>query len=182
MKKLVFDIAYNEKENTAKTAAVEFNDFSDDVASKTYIHISPIQSEYIPGQFYKRELPAIVALIENKIGWEKLKSEYDLIMVDGLYQLGPDHPGLGAKLKEYLLEKQNIDIEVIGVAKTYFHDCEKVAELVYRGQDAVKPLYVNGSIPKKAYADVIKNMAGRFKLPTLIKLVDSICRSSATQE
>lgn len=179
MKKLVFDIAYDEKENIAKAAAVEFTNFSDDIADNIYTYISPIQSEYIPGQFYKRELPAIVALIENEIGWDKLKNEYDLIMVDGLYQLGPDHPGLGAKLKEYLMNEHNIDIEVVGVAKTYFHDCEKVAELVNRGKKAIKPLYVNGSNAHKSYDSMIKNMHGNNRLPTLIKLVDSICRSGA---
>ena len=179
MKKLVFDIAYDEKENIAKAAAVEFTNFSDDIADNIYTYISPIQSEYIPGQFYKRELPAIVALIENEIGLDKLKNEYDLIMVDGLYQLGPDHPGLGAKLKEYLMNEHNIDIEVVGVAKTYFHDCEKVAELVNRGKKAIKPLYVNGSDVHKSYDSMIKNMHGNNRLPTLIKLVDSICRSGA---
>lgn len=175
MKKLIFDVTYHEDTNIAKTAALEFNEFNDSVETRSYIDESTIASEYIPGEFYKRELPAIMSLIENKIGLETLKTEYDTIIVDGLYMLGKDHLGLGARLKNHLMEL-GIDIEVIGIAKTYFHDCEQVAGLVYRGKDAIKPLYVNGS-SEKDYVNIVKNMSGDFRIPYLIKQVDKLCRS-----
>ena len=174
MKKLIFDVTYHEDSNVAKTVALEFDNFNDKVESKSYVDESQIASEYIPGEFYKRELPAIMSLITNKIGLNTLKNNYDAIVVDGLYMLGKDHLGLGARLKNHLM-KLGIDIEVIGIAKSYYKDCEQVAGIVYRGKEATKPLYVNGSL-QKDYVEIVKNMAGEYRLPYLVKKVDKLCR------
>ena len=174
MKKLIFDVTYHDDTSTAKTVALEFDNFTDKIENKFYIDESPIASEYIPGEFYKRELPAIMSLIENQIGLDKLKTDYDVIVVDGLYMLCKDHLGLGARLKNHLMDL-GIDIEVIGIAKTYFHDCEQVAGFVYRGKDATKPLYVNGS-SQRDYVSIVENMSGEYRIPYLIKQVDKLCR------
>ena len=115
-----------------------------------------------------------MSLIENQIGLDKLKTDYDAIVVDGLYMLCKDHLGLGARLKNHLMDL-GIDIEVIGIAKTYFHDCEQVAGFVYRGKDATKPLYVNGS-SQRDYVSIVENMSGEYRIPYLIKQVDKLCR------
>lgn len=174
MKKLIFDVMYHEDTNKAVTAALEFNEISDKVETKTYTDISDIASEYIPGEFYKRELPAIMSLLKNVIGFEVLAQEYDLIIVDGLYQLAPDHLGLGARLHEALKEI-GVDIEIIGIAKTYYKDCDIVAGKVFRG-NAKKPLYVNGSLQNKNYVQIVEQMSGEYRLPYLVKRVDTVCR------
>lgn len=175
MKKLIFDVFYDEEKGTAKAAAVEFNAFIDEQASAKYTDISKIASEYIPGQFYKRELPAIMSLLEHQIGIEKLRNEYDVLIVDGLYKLGENHPGLGEHLKNCLQKTYGIDIEVIGIAKTHFEGCEKVADEVFRGETATRPLWVNGSSDKN-YKLLVENMNGKYRVPTLVKLVDGLCR------
>lgn len=174
MKKLIFDVKYDDEKGVAKVAALEFENFTDKVETNYYTQDCKIYSDYIPGEFYKRELPDIMLLIHNKIGICKLRAEYDAIIVDGLYMLGKDHPGLGAKLKE-MLNSYDVDIEVIGIAKSYYKDCEQVAGLVYRGKEATKPLYVNGSL-QKDYVEIVKNMAGDYRLPYLVKQVDKLSR------
>jgi len=174
MKKLIFDVFYNEETKVAKAAALEFNEFTDVVESNSYIDKSIITSEYIPGEFYKREMPAIMSLINNVITPEKLKAEYDTIVIDGLYMLSRDHMGLGARLRQHLLDI-GIDIEVIGIAKTHFHGCEEISTLVYRGLDSRKPLYVNGSA-QRDYEKLVKSMYGDFRIPRLVKQVDKLCR------
>lgn len=171
--KLIFDVYYDEDSSTATTAAVAFNSFTDSVESGSYIDVSPIMSEYIPGEFYKRELPAILSLIRNRIGLDVLERRYDTIVVDGLYMLSDTHKGLGARLKDYLLGV-GIDIEVVGIAKTHFNGCERIAQSVYRGLSK-RPLFVNGS-GTSDYAKLVESMAGTSRIPYLVKKVDKLCR------
>lgn len=172
--KLILDVMYDEAKGLARTAAVEFQEFTDSHETAVHVAESPIASEYIPGEFFKRELPAIMAALQQ-IGLDRVKGECDAIVVDGLYMLGVGHPGLGARLKQHLSETYGIDVEVIGIAKTHFNGCESVAKAVQRGKDAVKPLYVNGS-GDRDYAALVKSMAGDYRLPYLVKRVDTICR------
>ena len=97
------------------------------------------------------------------------------MIVDGLYKLGENHPGLGEHLKNYLQNTYGLDIEVIGIAKTHFEGCENVADEVFRGETATRPLWVNGS-SNKNYKLLVENMNGKYRVPTLVKLVDSLCR------
>lgn len=175
MKKLIFDVFYDEKKGTAKAAALEFNSLLDKTPLAEYVDVSPIASEYIPRKFYKRELPAIMSLLEHQVGIDKLRTEYDTLIVDGLYKLGEKYPGLGEHLKDCLKNTYGIDIEVIGIAKTHFEGCESVSDKVFRGKTATRPLWVNGS-SNKNYHSLVENMAGTYRIPTLIKLVDSLCR------
>ncbi len=79
--------------------------------------------EYEPGQFYKRELPCILALLET------LEILPEIIVIDGYVYLGSEkNPGLGQRLYE-AIEGRSI---VIGVAKTRFQDTPASTE-VYRG-------------------------------------------------
>jgi deoxyinosine 3'endonuclease (endonuclease V) len=53
------------------------------------------RAEYVPGQFYKRELPLLRAVIDN------LPSRPSMLIIDGYVWLGAtDAPGLGAHLFE----------------------------------------------------------------------------------
>ena len=64
-------------------------------------------SRYISGQFYKRELPGILRLLEQ------FDETPDEMVIDGYVMLG-DRPGLG----QYLFESFVGRIPVIGVAKS----------------------------------------------------------------
>ncbi|MEM7535824.1 MAG: endonuclease V [Chloroflexota bacterium] len=136
--------------------------------------IEPIEP-YVPGQFYRRELPCILAVLE------KIAPEHtpDAIIVDGYVWLPEQKKGLGMHLYE-ALETQ---IPVIGVAKKTFagldssdDDAQKRVAMVYRGQSK-KPLYVTAmGIPVVEAATHIESMHGDHRLPTLLKQVDQLCR------
>src|SRR5262245_26211321 len=64
---------------------------------------------YEPGQFYKRELPCLLAVLR------RVPEPIDLVVVDGFVWLGDEsRPGLGAHLHCAL----GGSIPVVGVAKT----------------------------------------------------------------
>ena len=64
---------------------------------------------YIPGSFYKRELPCILSLLSD------INETVDTIIVDGYVSLG-SRPGLGQHIKDEIEPR----VAVIGVAKNYF--------------------------------------------------------------
>ena len=86
---------------------------------------------YVPGQFFKRELPCLLAVLE------KVREPIDQIVVDGFVSLG-DKPGLGFHLWEALDRK----VAVIGVAKNHFRYATPVE--VVRGSSK-RPLYVTAA-------------------------------------
>ena len=118
---------------------------------------------YEPGQFYKRELPLLLATLNDL-------PPASGVIVDGYVWLGPDRKGLGAYLHEA------IDLPVIGVAKRPFHGADGVAEPVLRGTSA-NPLWVTAAGMRVSEAvDAIRRMHGAHRLPTLLKRVDRLCR------
>ena len=48
--------------------------------------------ELIPGEFYRRELPGLLAVLE------KIEQPIDVMVIDGYVDLAPDRPGLGRHL------------------------------------------------------------------------------------
>jgi deoxyribonuclease V len=118
---------------------------------------------YRPGEFYRRELPALRAVIPPA-------EELTLIVVDGYVDLDPaGRPGLGAHVRaEY-------GVPVIGVAKTAFRSATHAAQ-VLRGQSR-RPLYVTSAgISLAEAAHLVTEMAGKFRLPDALKLVDRLAR------
>ena len=129
---------------------------------KTITDVAP----YVPGQFYLRELPCLLAVLGE------LAAPPELVIVDGYVWLDNDHhPGLGA----YLYDALQQQVVVVGVAKTRFAR-SNVAIEVLRG-DSRKPLYVTaaGMDPETA-AEHIAAMHGPFRIPTLLKLVDQLSK------
>jgi deoxyribonuclease V len=123
---------------------------------------------YEPGNFFKRELPCLLKLLEP------VKDQAETIIVDGYVWLGPESRlGLGAHLHEALGERT----PVIGVAKSMFRGATN-AEAVLRGRSR-RPLYVTavGMDPVIA-AKNIQGMHGLHRIPTLLKRVDQLCRSA----
>jgi deoxyribonuclease V len=125
-------------------------------------HVEP----YVPGAFYKRELPCLQAVLAL------LPSPPDVLVVDGYVWLqGGDTPGLGAWLYRALGEKR----PVVGVAKTPFHDA-KAAVAVLRG-GSTRPLHVSAAgMPLADAARAVAAMHGPHRIPTLLRRVDRLCR------
>lgn len=81
-------------------------------------------------------------------------------------------PGLGF----YLFRELNENIPIIGVAKSKFANTPTEPEL-YRGE-SINPLYVTSiGIPVQDAKNIIASMHGTFRLPTLLKQVDQLCRT-----
>ncbi len=125
----------------------------------------PIE-EYIPGEFYKRELPGIL-----EVYWE-IKRDINLIIIDGYVLLKDGKMGLGGHLYRSLEGR----VPVIGVAKSYFVNSEDYIK-VYRGESK-KPLYVSSiGIETDFAVNLIKNLNGEHRIPNILKRVDRLTRS-----
>jgi deoxyribonuclease V len=124
---------------------------------------------YEPGAFYKRELPLLLAVLEQ------LRRPPATIVIDGYVWLdGQRRPGLGAILHEAMGER----IPVVGVAKTVFGDAASWCVPVVRGGSR-RPLFVSAvGLCTEEAADGIRNMHGRHRIPTLLQLVDREARAT----
>ncbi|MFK7769488.1 MAG: endonuclease V [Mariniblastus sp.] len=162
------DVAY--VESKTKTAAVAaclvFEDWQSKVAANQYVVVVEEIAEYVSGEFYKRELPPIVALLDTVI------EPIDTIIVDGYVQLAADRAGLGEKLFESLGGK----VIVVGVAKKNFAGNDLSIQ-VFRGESE-RPLFVTSlGLEIAEAAKKVEAMHGKYRLPTLLKEVDGVVRS-----
>lgn len=147
-----------------KAAGLAFpNHWTDEIKS-----VQPYES----GNFYKRELPCILSILEMIIeenknhAWRKVK----IIVVDGHVDVGIGKPGLGRHLFQSLNEK----VPIVGVAKNEFKDAP--AQPVLRG-GSQKPLWVSAAgISVQDAVDGVKAMEGAFRLPTALRFVDHLAR------
>jgi deoxyinosine 3'endonuclease (endonuclease V) len=161
---------FYESDEKAFTVGVLFNSWQDKVPSS----IISVTSEnnfgpYIPGQFYKRELPCILDLLKN-LDLSKL----DFIVLDGFLRLkdsnGNVHDGLGLHLKKKLNMPQ---LKLIGVAKSLYCKCDEISVKLYRNKEVTKPLFIQGEgISNQLAANLIYSMDGNYRLPTLLKILD----------
>ena len=163
---LAFDTYYFD--GKAKTVCLEFQEWNQSTDFKIHTEIIDNVSEYIPGEFYKRELPCILSLLD-KIDLKKVEA----IVVDGFVYLDDEKKyGLGG----YLYEKLNQEIPIIGVAKTNFASIEKDKRSLFRG-DSQKPLYVTAiGIELDDAFRKVESMAGEFRMPTLLKEMDRLTK------
>ncbi|WP_343695711.1 endonuclease V [Flavobacterium sp.] len=163
---LAFDTYYFD--NKAKTVCLEFNNWNEDKNFKIHSEIIDNVSEYIPGEFYRRELPCIISLL-NQIDLENIEA----IVVDGFVYLDDEKKyGLGG----HLYEKLNKQIPIIGVAKTNFASIEKNKKPLFRG-DSIKPLFITSiGIDLQDAFQKIESMAGEFRMPTLLKELDRLTK------
>src|SRR5262245_51970911 len=127
--------------------------------------------DYVPGQFYKRELPLLRAVIDG------LTSRPSMLVIDGYVWLGAtDAPGLGA----HLFEELHAATPIVGVAKTEYRN-DTWSERVYRGKSR-KPLYVTAAgVETARAAALVASMHGKHRIPTLLKQVDRLARAVAAQ-
>jgi deoxyribonuclease V len=162
---LALDVDYKEK--IANAAGIVFSSWQDGSPISEYsVKIENIE-DYIPGQFFKRELPCLARLIDI------VKEELTVIIVDGYVWLNnEDKPGLGA----YLYEKYHRRVPVIGVAKRIFHSSGENCRQILRGK-SLSPLYITSAgIDLDFASNQIRNMQGESRIPLLLKRVDSLCR------
>lgn len=100
---------------------------------------------------------------------EALATVPEIVIVDGHAWLGPDKPGLGARL----LAAEPRLRTVIGVAKTRYAGAP--AEAVLRGTSAT-PLWVDEAGVTVGAAARVASMHGPHRMPTMLRLVDQLCR------
>lgn len=164
-----FDTYYFE--DRAQTSCIGFESWtSEDVAFELTESIEEI-NDYESGSFYKRELPCLISILKQI----DLNPNEDVLVIDGFVVLDDEGKlGLGGYLFEYL----DACIPVIGVAKNNFATIEKLKREVLRGESA-KPLYITAKgIDLDEASANIAEMHGNFRIPTLLKLVDTHCRKT----
>ncbi len=166
---LAVDVDY--RDSCAYAAGLSFDAWNDSIEKASFVSRLDYVNEYVPGQFYQRELPALLALIAE----HKLDPEY--IVIDGFVFLDAEcRPGLG----KYLYDALNQKPVIIGVAKRPFKGIPATCE-VYRGSSS-RPLYVTSVGVTLDQAKLfIQSMHGDYRIPDLLKKVDQICRESKTR-
>ena len=160
-----FDVQYDDRQARARAAGVLFARWNDaEPAAEYTVDLDKIQP-YVPGEFFRRELPCLLAVIE------RIEMPLNQLVIDGYVQLD-DRPGLG----QHLFDHFHGTIPVIGVAKTRFRDANAVE--ITRGTSG-SPLYITaaGISAEDAAAD-IRRMHGPHRIPTLLKRVDTLARSA----
>jgi len=169
---LAVDVHYvGDGADGAYVAGVVFRNWDDVQPEKTSIsHINSV-AEYVPGEFYKRELPCILQLLKEH------DLQPDCIVIDGyVYLDGNSQAGLGWHLHQALDGK----VAIIGVAKSSFSAIDASFGICRGG--SIKPLYITSQGVDVATAQAnIAAMHGSFRIPTLLKLVDQLCREAADQ-
>lgn len=165
MLKACVDVDYREGE--ALAACLTFQHWADSQPLRKITRRVAKIAEYEPGQFYKRELPCLLAVLRT------LGTPLELVIVDGYVWLGDEsRPGLGAHLYEAL----GRTVPVIGVAKTQFLSAA-LAVAVHRGETATKELFVTAAgMDVHTAAEHIRTMHGSYRVPSLLKMVDGLCR------
>lgn len=164
---LAIDVQYSN--GLGFVSAVTFNDWSADKPLTIYESTLSGIAEYESGQFYKRELPCLLKLLEE----HQLVPE--LMIIDGYVTLGKEgKSGLGA----YLYEALQQSTKIIGVAKRSFLGVTDDLKIL-RGQSK-NPLFITSAgIDLEEAKHCILQMHGLNRIPTLLKLVDSLCRERA---
>ncbi len=150
----------------AVASCLLFRDWPDDHACFQLTEALKKPAPYEPGRFYLRELPGLLSVLK------KLPEAPGVIIIDGYVWLGDEfRPGLGA----YLYEALGRTTAVIGVAKTLFQTGPAV-RAIRRGR-SLRPLYVSAAgMDLNEAADHALELHGEFRIPTLLKNVDRLCR------
>jgi deoxyribonuclease V len=170
------DVHYTE--GTAVAGCVLFEAWTDPQPRDELVaSLGPV-SPYRSGQFYQRELPPLMVVLE------RVSVPLDVVIVDGYVWLAGAKPGLGARLRVSLGEH----VTVVGVAKTEWTGgaavdedatSERRAIPVRRGRSA-RPLFVTAAgIDVGLAAKLVAQMHGAHRIPTLLKRVDALVRKNA---
>lgn len=161
--KLAVDVQYAEA--GARVGAVVFAAWGDAAPVSEHVVTVDAAADYAPGQFYRRELPCIEAMLDA------VRAEgaaVELVVIDGYVDLSPGRAGLGRHLHAAR------GLAVVGVAKSRFAGTHAVE--VLRGRSR-KPLFVTAAgVDAEVAARRIAEMHGPFREPTLLKRADQLAR------
>lgn len=161
-----FDVQYRDPQ--AAAAAVIFQGWDAFDPEDQVIAVIEEVEPYVPGEFYKRELPCLLAALE---GVERKYGRPELLFVDGYVNLEPGHPGLGRRLYDA------VGIPVVGVAKTRFHQAAAVE--ILRGSSK-SPLFITAvGMDAIDAAEGVMKMRGAYRIPTMLQLADQLARAGA---
>jgi deoxyinosine 3'endonuclease (endonuclease V) len=136
-----------------------------------------IDSEYKSGELYKRELPCIMQCL-SMVNIENI----DTIVIDGFVWLSNDGneliKGLGARLNDAIKMRYGVEKNIVGVAKNPYHVKIPNCIEIKHGLESEKPLFVtcNDEEYVEYYAVLVSRMHGDYRIPTILKLVDSKSR------
>ncbi len=165
---LAVDVYY--KENSATVGGVTFSECSSKKEDAVYKSRVERVEEYVPGEFFKRELPPILHLLEE----HALSPE--IILIDGFVYLdGFGSPGLGKHLFDALGGKT----AVIGVAKSRFATTPDETT-VYRGQSRSALFVTSAGISLSDAKAFVESMHGSFRIPYMLKRADRISKETGT--
>ena len=166
---LILDVFYNDigGECTAKVSGIRFHGIEQTEILSEYIVKVENVAPYESGQFYKRELPCLLAMLD------KINDPYDFIIIDGYVFLdGVSKPGLG----KYLYDSLAVKKPIIGIAKNHFHDISE-DYAVWRGISK-HPLYVTSvGMEVDETKHLVANLAGKHRMPTMVTAVDQLGRN-----
>jgi deoxyribonuclease V len=156
------DVDYRDSEAVA--ACVLLRDWAHAACCGTHVARLAAVEPYQPGEFYRRELPCLLAVLAE------VREAMEVVVIDGYVWLGADRPGLGARLYEALGRA----VAVVGVAKTQFAGAGGVP--VLRGGSR-RPLMVTAAgMDTAVAARQVQAMHGPYRIPAALKQVDQLCR------
>ena len=164
---LAVDVAYTE--TSAAAAGILLQEWDASMPTREVVVRIPHVEEYVPGEFFRRELPCIEAVLKE------LDETPDCVIVDGYVTLGdPPRDGLGA----VLWNKLGRAVPVVGVAKSKYIGAPEDSLLLRGG--STRPLFVTaaGMTTEEAKQRVL-SMAGKYRLPDMLKYVDGVARRAA---
>ncbi|MDX1999176.1 MAG: endonuclease V [Thermoanaerobaculia bacterium] len=162
------DVGYDETNGRARAGLVIARGWTEAVPVREVVVIVEGLAPYQPGEFYRRELPPLLAVLGS------LPELPQVVVVDGFVWLdGDGKAGLGAHLHRALEGKA----AVVGVAKTWFQGAGAACE-VYRG-NSKRPLFVSAvGLELDQAADAVQAMAGSHRVPSLIRWADQLSRGA----
>ncbi len=160
------DVDYRGDQGPAVASCVVYEDWDSSESHEERVAVIPRVAPYVPGQFYQRELPCVLQVLDQ------VQTPLDAILVDGHVWLDDaGTPGLGAHLYRALEER----IPVIGIAKNPFGDFHG-QKRVFRGRSK-RPLFVTAAGMKvEVAANSVRRMHGAHRIPSLLTRADQICR------
>lgn len=161
------DVDY--RDDHAAVACVLFENWTDELESRQIIQRIDEVAPYVSGEFYKRELPCLLAVLTP------IHQEITYIIIDGYVHLSETKKGLGG----YLYDALQQQIPVIGVAKTRFHEAPSIE--VKRGESQNALHVTAAGVDVATAGEYIRQMHGEFRLPTLLKKTDRLCRDALFQ-
>ncbi|HRR72785.1 MAG TPA: endonuclease V [Syntrophorhabdaceae bacterium] len=162
--KAILDVYY-EKESSHASCIV-FKDWQD-ITPYDFARLTlPAALDYHPGRFYERELPYLIAVLNEFI------YRFNTIIIDGYVHLKRD---VGKGLGTYLFESLPYPVSIIGVAKNPLKIADSFIAIT-RGASK-RPLFISAiGCPVEDAANYILSMHGRYRIPTLLKVADKLAR------